>query len=262
MKRPSVPAVLMLTHVGFGVPGAHRARRRRSPRKPGPIIAQPAQDTRGARRGADRRHGHASAIPTLRAVLCAVAGTLRRAWIFIGDAHFNQQPFGLLGTWDSRSVTDGAYAPPCACGETGRQLPSTATRVVCWSPTPGRSSHPRRSFPPTRPEPLPTDRRVTPTSTVAVPTTAKRATPTPGARRRNQRPRRILPDRAGGQPSQPGASAGSITDQLFSRQRLLHREEGGDLHAGRVCLDRRVLRREGASGLAVAEDTVPEANHA
>ena len=33
------------------------------------------------------------------------------AWIFIGaDAHYQQQPLGLLGTWDSRAVPDGAYA--------------------------------------------------------------------------------------------------------------------------------------------------------
>jgi hypothetical protein len=33
------------------------------------------------------------------------------AWIFIGaDAHFQQQPLGLLGTWDSRAVPDGQYA--------------------------------------------------------------------------------------------------------------------------------------------------------
>ncbi|MCX7706594.1 MAG: hypothetical protein N2204_01110, partial [Anaerolineae bacterium] len=33
-----------------------------------------------------------------------------QSWIFIGDAHFTQQPLGLLGTWDSRTVPDGAYA--------------------------------------------------------------------------------------------------------------------------------------------------------
>ncbi len=33
-----------------------------------------------------------------------------QSWIFIGDAHNNQQPLGLLGTWDSRSVPDGNYA--------------------------------------------------------------------------------------------------------------------------------------------------------
>ena len=32
-----------------------------------------------------------------------------KSWIFIGDAHNNQQPLGLLGSWDSRSVPDGAY---------------------------------------------------------------------------------------------------------------------------------------------------------
>jgi hypothetical protein len=33
------------------------------------------------------------------------------AWIFIGaDAHYQQQPLGLLGTWDSRAVPDGTYA--------------------------------------------------------------------------------------------------------------------------------------------------------
>jgi hypothetical protein len=33
------------------------------------------------------------------------------AWTFIGpDAKFQQQPLGLLGTWDSRAVPDGQYA--------------------------------------------------------------------------------------------------------------------------------------------------------
>ena len=32
------------------------------------------------------------------------------AWIFIGDAHFQQQPAGLLGTWPAGGLPDGAYA--------------------------------------------------------------------------------------------------------------------------------------------------------
>jgi hypothetical protein len=32
------------------------------------------------------------------------------AWIFIGDAHFQQQPAGLLGTWATGGLSDGAYA--------------------------------------------------------------------------------------------------------------------------------------------------------
>ncbi len=33
-----------------------------------------------------------------------------QAWIFIGDAHYQQQPLGLLGTWPTSSLPDGQYA--------------------------------------------------------------------------------------------------------------------------------------------------------
>ncbi len=33
-----------------------------------------------------------------------------QGWIFIGEAHFNQQPNGLLGLWDTRPLPDGQYA--------------------------------------------------------------------------------------------------------------------------------------------------------
>ncbi len=33
-----------------------------------------------------------------------------QGWVFIGEAHFNQQPNGLLGLWDTRPLPDGQYA--------------------------------------------------------------------------------------------------------------------------------------------------------
>jgi hypothetical protein len=76
-----------------------------------PVIAQPEQD--GTVRGVVQLVGTATHPDFQRYELYytpwPIAGD--NAWIFIGpDAHYQQQPLGLLGTWDSRAVPDGAYA--------------------------------------------------------------------------------------------------------------------------------------------------------
>ena len=54
-----------------------------------------------------------------------------QSWILIGDAHFMPQPSGLLGTWDSRSVIDGAYALRVRVVKPdGNYLDSDSRRVV------------------------------------------------------------------------------------------------------------------------------------
>jgi hypothetical protein len=75
-----------------------------------PVIAQPEQDA--VVRGVVQIVGTATHPDFQRYELYytpwPVAGD--NAWIFIGpDAHFQQQPLGVLGTWDSRAVPDGTY---------------------------------------------------------------------------------------------------------------------------------------------------------
>ena len=54
-----------------------------------------------------------------------------QSWILIGDAHFMPQPPGLLGTWESRSVIDGAYALRVRVVKPdGNYLDSDSRRVV------------------------------------------------------------------------------------------------------------------------------------
>jgi hypothetical protein len=77
--------------------------------EPRPVIAQPEQDA--VVRGVVQLVGSAVHPQFQRYELYYAPWpvTSDQAWIFIGDAHFQQQPLGLLGTWDSRSVPDGAY---------------------------------------------------------------------------------------------------------------------------------------------------------
>ena len=109
MKRPLVPVLITLlilasaalSITALAAPVAQEAR---------PVIAQPAQDT--PVRGVVQIVGSAVHPQFQRYELYYAPWPVPsdQSWIFIGDAHFNQQPLGLLGTWDSRSVTDGAYA--------------------------------------------------------------------------------------------------------------------------------------------------------
>ena len=76
-----------------------------------PVIAQPEADA--VVRGVVQIVGTATHPQFQRYELYYTAWPVAsdKSWIFIGpDAHFQQQPLGLLGTWDSRAVPDGAYA--------------------------------------------------------------------------------------------------------------------------------------------------------
>ena len=122
MKRPLVVAVVALLSLVFALqawaapPPAPPTERdfavRDSVRaqEPKPVIAQPEQDA--AVRGVVQLIGTAVHPQFQRYELYYAPWPVPsdQAWIFIGDAHFQQQPLGLLGTWDSRSVPDGAYA--------------------------------------------------------------------------------------------------------------------------------------------------------
>jgi hypothetical protein len=75
-----------------------------------PVIAQPQQDA--VVKGVVQVIGTATHPDFQRYELYYTPWPVAsdNAWIFIGpDAHFQQQPLGLLGTWDSRAVPDGAY---------------------------------------------------------------------------------------------------------------------------------------------------------
>ncbi len=140
------------------------------------------------------------------------------SWAFVSEA-FNQQPLGLLGTWDSRTVTDGTYALRVRVVKLdGNYLDSDPRRVLVANTRPVESPTPAATD---TPEPLPTEPPATPTIVVAVPTTVVKLTaaPTPVPESRTTP---ILPAGQATVTGQPGTSAsGSVTGQLFNGQRLL-----------------------------------------
>ncbi len=106
MKRPILVVVLLLillniTAVVLAAPLAQG---------PKPIITQPEPDA--AVRGVVQVVGSATHPQFQRYELYYAPFPVPsdNAWIFIGDAHFQQQPAGLLGTWASGGLPDGAYA--------------------------------------------------------------------------------------------------------------------------------------------------------
>jgi hypothetical protein len=75
-----------------------------------PVIAQPEQDA--VVKGVVQLVGTATDSNFQRYELYYTPWPVAsdNAWIFIGpDAHYQPQPLGLLGTWDSRAVPDGPY---------------------------------------------------------------------------------------------------------------------------------------------------------
>jgi hypothetical protein len=218
MKRPLVPVLIsllilasaVLSITALAAPVAQETR---------PVIVQPAQDS--PVRGVVQIVGSAVDPQFQRYELYYAPWPVPsdQSWIFIGDAHFSQQPLGLLGTWDSRSVTDGAYALRVrVVKEDGNYQDSDPRRVLVANTRPVESPTPAATD---TPEPLPTEPPATPTIVVAVPTTVVKLTaaPTPVPESRTTP---ILPAGQATVTGQPGASAsGSVTDQFFNGQRLL-----------------------------------------
>jgi hypothetical protein len=110
------------------------------------------------------------------------------AWIFIGDAHFQQQPAGLLGTWATGGLPDGAYALKVrVVRQDGNYTDSDPRRVIVANrrpvetPTPAVTQAPTEA-PPT-PLPVPTVAIVAPTVQLprgsVTPTVQTKTTPTP-----------------------------------------------------------------------------------
>jgi hypothetical protein len=161
--------------------------------EPRPVIAQPEQNA--AVRGVVQLIGSAVHPQFQRYELYYAPwpAPSDQAWIFIGDAHFQQQPLGLLGTWDSRSVPDGSYGlrvrvvkqdgnyndsePRTVVVANARTAPTATTAAATQAPT-------------SEPTALPTALPATATIVVQGPAiesptpiaTAKpKASPTPGA---------------------------------------------------------------------------------
>ncbi len=83
-----------------------------------------------------------------------------QGWIFIGEAHYNQQPNGLLGLWDTRPLPDGPYALKLRVVKIdGNYIESPIVRVDVANtrptPTPTPTVTPTPRFTPT-PAPTPT----------------------------------------------------------------------------------------------------------
>jgi hypothetical protein len=176
-----------------------------------PVIAQPEQDA--PVRGVVQIVGSATHPQFQRYELYYAPWPVPsdQSWIFIGDAHYQQQPLGLLGTWDSRSVPDGTYALRVrVVKQDGNYLDSDPRRVLVVNTRPPDTPTPAVTDTPT---PIPTPLPPTPTVIVELPaveTPTPEPTATPEA---HVTP--ILPTEGGGQGSVPA------TEQLFSAARLL-----------------------------------------
>jgi hypothetical protein len=106
MKRPFLIVVLIVALVSIAT-SAFAAPFGQGPK---PVITQPEPDA--AVRGTVQIVGSATHPQFQRYELYYAPSPVPgdNAWIFIGDAHFQQQPAGLLGTWATGSLPDGAYA--------------------------------------------------------------------------------------------------------------------------------------------------------
>jgi len=120
-------------------------------------------------------------------------------WVFIGDAHFQQVDDGLLGVWDTTSLTDGTYSLRLRVVRLDGNYDETVVRqLLVANAQPTETSTPEVSPTPTdTPTPLP------PTPTIVVelpviPTPTSRPTPTPG------------PDEEGDAPSGAAADSGGL----------------------------------------------------
>ncbi len=105
-----------------------------------------------------------------------------RGWILIGEPHYNQQPNGLLGLWDTRGLPDGPYALKLRVVRIdGNYTDSPVIRVQVGNrvptPTPTPTVTPTPRFTPT-PAPTPTPALVA-LPDIPTPTPEPSPTPTP-----------------------------------------------------------------------------------
>lgn len=221
MKRPFLIillAVLLISSVAgvLAAPPAAPARQDQPP-----VIAQPAQDS--AVRGVVQIVGTATHPQFQRYELYYAPWPVPsdQSWVFIGDAHFNQQPLGLLGTWDSRSVPDGAYGLRVRVVRAdGNYADSDARRVLVANTRPAESPTPLEL--PTA-EPFPTELPPTP-AVVEVATVAPTGTPEAQFTATPEPEDALLPTPTGTRivaAATDDTSVSALAGQLFSGVRLV-----------------------------------------
>jgi hypothetical protein len=191
--------------------------------EPRPIIAQPAQNA--PVRGEVQIVGSATHPQFQRYELYFTAWPppSDQSWVFIGEAHFNPVQLGLLGTWDSRSVTDGRYGLRVrVVKQDGNYLDSEPRIVEVANFREVASPTPEVAEATAEPLPTPVEEVVSvPTVPVVVPTieappTVQRPTPTP-----EPEVTPILASGSGSNAGQTEGTAASLTDQLFNPARLV-----------------------------------------
>lgn len=241
MKRPFrilclTLFVLMTVSYAYAAPAAAPASQEQQP-----VIAQPAQDA--TVRGVVQVVGTAvhSQFQRYELYYAPYPVPSDQSWIFIGDVHTNQQPLGLLGTWDSRSVPDGAYALRVRVVKVdGNYIDSSPLRVLVANTgipeTPTPEASPTTNADVTEEPFVPAQEEPTPTVQIEVPN-AETATPepTPTLGPEDAEPTTILPESSGSTGSSGTGASGtstsgasdttsdveSITDQLFNGPRLI-----------------------------------------
>lgn len=139
------------------------------------------------------------------------------SWAWISEA-FSQQPLGLLGTWDSRTVPDGAYALRVRVVKMdGNYLDSDPRRVLVVNTRPLPSPTPIATD---TPVPAPTVARPTPTTVIEVLPPAETPTPEPTPTPELEITP-ILPAGEATGTTRPPQTSSSPADQLVDTQRLL-----------------------------------------
>jgi hypothetical protein len=184
MKRPFSIVALAVAFVSMAMPVFAMP----LAQGPKPVITQPEPDA--AVRGTAQIVGSATSPQFQRYELYYAPAPVPgdNAWIFIGDAHFQQQPAGLLGTWATGGLPDGAYALKVrVVRQDGNYTDSDPRRVLVAnrrpveSPTPAVTQTPTE-VPPT-PLPVPTVVIVAPTVQLprgsVTPTLQTKTTPSP-----------------------------------------------------------------------------------
>ncbi len=216
MKRPFLFAVLIATYLLF----ATMAQAAPAIQEQRPVIAQPAQDS--AVRGVVQIVGTATHPQFQKYQLYFAPWPIPSddAWAFVSEA-FTQQQLGLLGTWDSRTVTDGTYALRVRVVKLDGNYHDSDPRRVLVANT-------RPVAPPTlaateTPEPLPIEEPPTPTVVVVAPTSqvTSQATATPESQPTPTAEQGPEPEVTPLLPSTPSGTASGIADQILSGERIL-----------------------------------------
>ncbi len=184
MKRPFVIFIALLVLVNITV----MAMAAPLAQGPKPIITQPEPDA--VVRGVVQVVGSATHPQFQRYELYYAPYPVPsdNAWIFIGDAHYQQQPAGLLGTWATGGLPDGTYVLRVrVVRQDGNYTDSDPRRVLVANRRPIESPTPAVTRELTRPPVSPT-----PTATIVIvaptvqlpritvtPTLPAQVTPTP-----------------------------------------------------------------------------------